>query len=47
MQKQGWLPAIDWYSFVFIQYNFAVTGVFAVFVKSPLIVKQVPAQKSS
>ena len=26
-QGDGWFPAIDMYSFVFIQYNFAVTGV--------------------
>lgn len=36
-----WFPAIDQYSFLFFQYNFAVMGVCVVFWKAPLFVKQI------
>eukprot|EP00960_Hanusia_phi_P049837 759818-Hanusia_phi.AAC.2 len=39
--RGGWFPAIDVYSFMFLQTNFAAMGVLVVFWKSPLIVKQV------
>lgn len=40
--SSGWmsLPAVDIYSFVFFQFNFAVAGVWSIFIKAPLRVTQ-------